>query len=86
MSARKMRLWEMWMDALIAFSPCTAATASVKVSRMERDIDQRASAGDLWGEVLVARSGKVIIDKGYRYAYFSAQVPNDPNTNIARGP
>ena len=52
------QLWEMWMGALIAFSSCAAAAASVEVSRVECDIEQRASAGEFMGGVLVTAAAR----------------------------
>ena len=85
MSIRQRRPWDVWMGAWMAFSSCTATAASVDVPRMERDINQQVSMGRFMGSVLLARNGKVLINKGYGFAEVATKTPNGPDTEFRLG-
>ena len=44
------------------------------------DISRSSAIGQLSGTVLVARHGKVLLDRGYGYADLATHRPNDANT------
>ena len=70
---------------------CACLTASVisaapvDLPRMERAIALRVSTGQFMGSVLVARDGKVLIDKGYGLADLASKTPNATKTKFRLG-
>jgi CubicO group peptidase (beta-lactamase class C family) len=50
---------------IVVASSSPAFGAAIDVARMERAIDLRVSTGQFMGAVLVAKDGKVLINKGY---------------------
>jgi CubicO group peptidase (beta-lactamase class C family) len=65
---------------------CDAAAAAVPdLARMERAVEQRASAGQFMGSVLVARDGRVLLSKGYGEADLDWKIPNSPTTKFRLG-
>ena len=59
--------------------------AAPDVARMEQAIDLRVSTGQFMGTVLVAESGKFLINKGYGSANLEWKVPNSPSTKFRLG-
>lgn len=59
--------------------------AGVDVARMERAIDLRVSTGQFTGAVLVAKDGKILINKGYGSANLDWKVSNSPTTKFRLG-
>lgn len=66
-------------------SSSVAFGAAPDVARMERAIDLRVSTGQFMGAVLVARDGKVLINKGYGSANLDWKVPDSPTTKFRLG-
>src|SRR5687768_8438363 len=72
-------------------SPSTTLRASPSTSlgtslaRMEQVIQSHVGSGSFMGTVLVARDGKVVLDKGYGMANIEWDVPNAPNTKFRLG-
>jgi CubicO group peptidase (beta-lactamase class C family) len=54
-------------------------------ARMEQVIQSHVSAGTFMGTVLVARDGKVVLDRGYGMANVELDVPNTPATKFRLG-
>ena len=54
-------------------------------ARMEQVIQSHVGAGSFMGTVLVARDGKVVLDKAYGMANVEWDVPNAPNTKFRLG-
>ena len=76
------------VTAATAFGPTFAlhATAGEQdVARMEQVIQSHASAGTFMGSVLVARDGKMILNKSYGMANLELEVPNTPATKFRLG-
>ena len=64
----------------------TAAGAFAQdTARMEQVIQSHVGAGSFMGTVLVARDGKVVLDKAYGMANVEWDVPNAPNTKFRLG-
>lgn len=64
----------------------TVSTAFAQdTARMEQVVQSYATAGTFMGSVLVARDGKVILDKGYGMANLELDVPNTPDTKFRLG-
>lgn len=55
------------------------------VRLMEHAIDVEADSGQLMGAVLVARNGKLLIDRAYGLANIALRVPNAPDTRFRVG-
>jgi len=55
------------------------------VTRMEQAIQTHVSAGTFMGTVLVARDGKIVLDKAYGMANIELDVPNTPDTKFRLG-
>ena len=55
------------------------------VARMERAIDLRVSTGQFAGAVLIAKGGKILINKGYGSANLDWSIPNSPRTRFLIG-
>lgn len=62
-----------------------ALGAATDVARMERAIDLRVSTGQFMGAVLVARGGKILINKAYGKANLSRNIPDSPATQFVLG-
>jgi CubicO group peptidase (beta-lactamase class C family) len=54
-------------------------------ARMEQVIQSHVDSGTFMGTVLVARDGKVVLDKAYGMANIEWDVPNAPNTKFRLG-
>src|SRR6202034_2899494 len=63
-------------------SSSLAFGAANDVARMERAIDLWVSNGEFMGAVLVAKDGKILINKGYGSANLDWKVPNSPTTKF----
>jgi CubicO group peptidase (beta-lactamase class C family) len=73
-----------WVTIVFA-SSSLAFGAGIDVARMERAIDLRVSTGQFMGAVLVAKDGKILINKGYGTANLDWKVPNSPTTRFRLG-
>jgi CubicO group peptidase (beta-lactamase class C family) len=70
----------------IAVVLATAAGAVAQdTARMEQVIQSHVSAGTFMGTVLVARDGKVVLDKAYGMANVEWDIPNTPATKFRLG-
>jgi CubicO group peptidase (beta-lactamase class C family) len=70
----------------VAFVLTTAAGAVAQdTARMEQVIQSHVSAGTFMGTVLVARDGKVVLDKAYGMANVEWDTPNTPDTKFRLG-
>ena len=69
--------------ALVLFTAVTAFAQDI--ARMEQVIQSHAAAGTFMGTVLVARDGKVVLDKAYGMANIEWDIPNAPNTKFRLG-
>ena len=59
--------------------------AAIDVARMEQAIDLRVSTGQFMGTVLVAKGGKILINKGYGSANLDWRIPDSPTTRFRLG-
>lgn len=77
--------------SIVAISLLAIAVSSIAfgaaedAARMERAIDLRVSTGQFMGAVLVAKDGKILINKGYGRANLDWKVPNSPMTKFRLG-
>jgi CubicO group peptidase (beta-lactamase class C family) len=72
--------------AAVALVLVSATSAGAQdVARMEQVIHSHVSAGTFMGTVLVARDGKVVLDKAYGMANLELEVPNTPDTKFRLG-
>ena len=62
-----------------------ACNAQDDISRMEEVIHNYVNAKEFMGSVLVARSERILLDKGYGYANLEWQVPNSPDAKFRLG-
>ena len=69
--------------ALVLFTAVTAFAQDT--ARMEQVIESHAAAGTFMGTVLVARDGKVVLDKAYGMANIEWDIPNAPTTKFRLG-
>jgi len=69
----------------VSFLHGAASAARSELLRMQRDIEPRVANGEFMGSVLVARAGKVLINKGYGKADLAWQIPNSPTTKFRLG-
>ena len=67
--------------------PCLAQDAMrpADVGRMEQVVRSYVDSKRFMGSVLVARDGRVLLDKGYGYADLEWNIPNDPDTIFRLG-
>jgi CubicO group peptidase (beta-lactamase class C family) len=79
------RVWTCLTGVCAFFIAFVTFAAPVDLSRMERAIDLRVSTGQFMGSVLVARDGKVLIDKGYGLADLASKTPNGAKTKFRLG-
>lgn len=70
---------------MVFASSSVAFGAAIDVARMERAIDLRVSTGQFMGAVLVAKDGKILINKGYGSANLDWKVPDSPTTKFRLG-
>lgn len=70
---------------MVFASSSLAFGAAIDVARMERAIDLRVSTGQFMGAVLVAKDGKILINKGYGSANLDWKVPDSPTTKFRLG-
>lgn len=82
MVAKKVGLASLTM---VFASSSLAFGAGIDVARMERAIDLRVSTGQFMGAVLVAKDGKILINKGYGSANLDWKVPDSPTTRFRLG-
>ena len=75
--------------ASIAIASQAFAQASAQrpadVGRMEQIARSYSDSKQFMGSVLVARAGRVLLDKGYGYANLEWSIPNDPDTIFRLG-
>ncbi|MBY0496943.1 MAG: serine hydrolase [Cyanobacteria bacterium] len=69
----------------IALVVTASAAAAQDLARMEQVIQSHVSAGTFMGTVLVARDGKMILNKSYGMANLELEVPNTPTTKFRLG-
>ncbi len=62
-----------------------AASGASDLTRMQRDIELRVANGQFMGSVLVARDGKVLLNRGYGKADLEWHIPNAPTTKFRLG-
>ena len=62
-----------------------ACLAQDNVARMEQVVQTYASSKQFMGSVLVARDGRVLLDKGYGSANLEWDIPNTPTTKFRLG-
>src|SRR6188508_2233825 len=62
-----------------------AGALAQDTARMEQVIQSHVSAGTFMGTVLVARDGKVVLDKAYGMANVELDIPNSPATKFRLG-
>ena len=82
MKAKKVGLTSL---IIVFASSSLAFGAAIDVARMERAIDLRVSTGQFMGAVLVAKEGKILINKGYGTANLDWTVPDSPTTKFRLG-
>jgi CubicO group peptidase (beta-lactamase class C family) len=80
----------MFRRLAIAFVLTTACLAQDKpqsetVARMEQIVQSYVPTKQFMGTVLVARNGKILLDKGYGFANLEWEVPNSPTTKFRLG-
>jgi CubicO group peptidase (beta-lactamase class C family) len=61
------------------------APAADNVARMDQIVKAYTDNKQFMGSVLVARDGRVLLDKGYGYANLEWNIPNDPDTVFRLG-
>jgi len=68
-------------------APSFAQSGSIAdpIPRMEQIVRSYADNKQFMGSVLVARDGRVLLDKGYGYADLEWNIPNDPDTIFRLG-
>lgn len=72
--------------ALVVVLVSSAAAAAQDVARMERAVQDRASAiPPFMGAVLVAQADRVLLDKGYGFANLEWQVPASSSARFRIG-
>lgn len=69
----------------VALFLLSVSVAAQDTSRMEQVIQSHVSAGTFMGTVLVARDGKVIVDKAYGMANVEWDIPNTTTTKFRLG-
>jgi CubicO group peptidase (beta-lactamase class C family) len=70
-------------SSAVAQDPSTSLGTGV--ARMEQVLQSYATAGTFMGTALVARDGKVVLDKAYGMANLELDVPNTPDTRFRLG-
>ena len=73
------------LTAAGAFAQVPSTSPAVNTARMEQVIQSHVGGGSFMGTVLVARDGKVVLDKAYGMANVEWDVPNAPNTKFRLG-
>ncbi len=68
-----------------AFAQDPSTSLGASLARMEQVIQSHVGSGSFMGTVLVARDGKVVVDKAYGMANIEWDVPNAPNTKFRLG-
>jgi CubicO group peptidase (beta-lactamase class C family) len=63
----------------------TALADQADSPRLEKAVQMRVSKGQFMGAVLVARSGRTVLSKGYGMANLEWHVPNSPRTRFRIG-
>jgi CubicO group peptidase (beta-lactamase class C family) len=71
--------------SLIAFTLAVAPAAAQDVSRMDTVVRADADKGEFMGAVLVAKDGKILLDKGYGSANLEWKIANDGDTRFRLG-
>ena len=71
--------------SLIAVTLAATPAAAQDVSRMDTVVRADADRGEFMGAVLVAKDGKVVLDRGYGSANLEWQIPNDGDTRFRLG-
>ena len=73
------------VTAVGSFAQAPSTAPAVNTARMEQVIQSHVGTGGFMGTVLVARDGKVVLDKAYGMANVEWDVPNAPNTKFRLG-
>ena len=68
---------------LLVFGLASAADAQSKATRLDEYVAARAKLGQFNGSVLVAREGRILLDKGYGLANVEHRVKAGPETRYA---
>jgi CubicO group peptidase (beta-lactamase class C family) len=82
-----MKVWA-WSAAVfgaLALSASTALAVQTDLPRIEKAVQMRVSKGQFMGAVLVARSGRTLLSKGYGKANLEWQIPNSSHTRFRIG-
>src|SRR6187402_1443579 len=73
------------VTAVGSFAQAPSTAPAVNTARMEQVIQSHVGTGSFMGTVLVARDGKVVLDKAYGMANVEWDVPNAPATKFRLG-
>lgn len=71
--------------ALTLLTPTALSAQDIDVARMDQIVQSYVTAKQFMGAVLVARSGQILLDKGYGYADLEWQIPDSPETKFRLG-
>ena len=70
---------------LLLLSPLALPAQDIDATRVDHIVQSFVTSNQFMGSVLVARSGQVLVDKGYGYADLERQVPDTPETKFRLG-
>jgi CubicO group peptidase (beta-lactamase class C family) len=70
------------LGAICAVSASAATAGASDIARIAQAIQSQVSQGQFMGTVVVARNGKILLEKSYGKANLEWQVPNSPDTRF----
>jgi CubicO group peptidase (beta-lactamase class C family) len=74
-----------YLLAVVSLPLAAAADAARDIEHMQSDIELHVSNQQFMGAVLVARGGRLLINRGYGFADLEWNIPNTPDTRFRIG-